>query len=62
LARTDIGREFGRGEIAGALMTETVTGHFVSRVDQAPHELGIAFGNPAEREKGRPGLLFVEHQ
>jgi hypothetical protein len=35
-------------------MTVAVACHFVPSVDDAAHELRVAFGDPAEREKGGP--------
>jgi hypothetical protein len=54
LGRSTSAEKVGFGQITGTLMTVAVTGQFVAIVDDPPHEMRIAFGDPAEREKGRP--------
>ncbi len=53
LGKADVGEEFPIPLIGGAAVLVPVTRKFVSVVDDAADHLGVALGDPAQREERR---------
>ena len=51
LAAPDVVAEFRGRLLVNAIMVRAVAGQFVPIGDDAPHQLGMALGDPAEHEK-----------
>ena len=47
--------------VAGALMAIAMAGQFVAAGDDAPHQVGIAFGHPAQGEEGGVDAVLGQH-
>ena len=62
LGARDVGQERRPAEVAGAFMAIAMAGHFVPLADNAPHQLRVALGDPAQGEEGGFGVLLVEQR
>ena len=57
----DISKKSSFSQVAGALMPVAVTGQLVALFNDLADQLGVSLGNPAQREKGRFGIVNCQH-
>ena len=60
LGTDEIGHEVSTRQIAGALMPKAMAGQLMPLADDAPDQLRIALGHPAQSEEGGVGGVLIE--